>query len=121
MDELRSVLDHRRRRLAKRLREEALRLASGLEEMGATKVILFGSTGRRERAALTSDLDIIAVMATDEPFIERTVSAYRRLRPLVAADILIYTPEEMETLAKTSEFVKKALAEGEVLHETASP
>lgn len=72
------------------LKSELDRIAGQLRQMGAQKIILFGSYARGRVNALT-DLDLVAVMDTDLPFVERTAEVYRRIVPRVAADILVYT------------------------------
>lgn len=100
-------------RCGKRWREQELsRLVDGLKGMGAQKVILFGSWGRGEGADW-SDLDILVVMRSDLPFVERMGEIYRRLRPC-EADVFVYTPEEME---EGNPVIRRALAEGKVLYE----
>ena len=41
---------------------------------------------------------------------------YRRLRPRVAVDMLVYTPDEFKRMAGTP-LVRKALAEGKPVYE----
>jgi len=48
--------------------------------------------------AIASDLDLIIIWDTPLGFLERTVELYRRLRPRVATDLLVYTPSEMERM-----------------------
>jgi len=97
------------------LQEETQRLTAAAAALGVRRVILFGSLARRE-GGLTSDLDLLIVWDTPLSFLERTVELYRRLKPCVAADLLVYTPAEMERMAHTP-LVRRALAEGKVLYE----
>lgn len=60
----------------------------------AEKIMIFGSYP--ERKDLLSDLDVVVVMQTDKPFIERLREIYSYLALPVDADILWYTPEEFE-------------------------
>jgi len=94
------------------------RLTARLRELGAEKIILFGSYAKG-RADLLTDLDLIVVMASDLPFIERTGRLYQDLSPRVSADILVYTPAEWE-LMRERPFIQNALGEGRVLHEADS-
>jgi hypothetical protein len=48
---------------------------------------------------LTSDLDLLIIWDTPLSFLERTVELYRRLQLRVSADLLVYTPDEMERMA----------------------
>ncbi|ADL07453.1 nucleotidyltransferase domain-containing protein [Thermosediminibacter oceani] len=97
------------------LESELERITAELKKLGAEKILLFGSyaAGRKD---LLTDLDIIVVLKSDLPFIERIGFIYRKVAPRVAADILVYTPEEWQTVKKKP-FFKKAAAEGRVLYE----
>lgn len=111
-----------RQRLKRRLEthgrilyEEIERLTAAAAELGAQRVILFGSLVEKE-PGLTTDLDLLIVWDSPLPFIERTAEVYRRLQPRVGADLLVYTPEEMERMVHNS-LVRRALKEGRVLYE----
>ncbi len=113
---IREQLRCRRERHIAELEAEAPRLAQAAAEMGAQRVVLFGSAARGE-AGLASDLDLLIVWDTPLDFLERTVEVYRRLQPRVALDLLVYTPAEMEHMAERP-FVRQALEEGMVLYES---
>jgi predicted nucleotidyltransferase len=81
------------------------------------RVILFGSLVWGN-PGLTSDIDLILIWDTPLGFLERTAEVYRRLQPQVAADLFVYTPDELTRMAHTP-FVRRALAEGRVLYEEA--
>lgn len=85
------------------LRHEAARLADAAAALGAQQVLLFGSLVTGE-PGLASDVDLLVVWDTPLDFLTRTV------------DLLVYTPREMETMARRP-FVRHALAEGTVLYE----
>lgn len=97
------------------LESELERITAELKQLGAEKILLFGSYAGG-RADLFTDLDIIAVLRSDLPFIERIGFIYGKIVPRVATDILVYTPEEWQTV-KDKPFFKKAIAEGRVLYE----
>jgi hypothetical protein len=59
---------------------------------------------------------LLIVWDTPLGFLERTVELYRQLQPRVAADLLVYTPGEMEKMRETP-LVRRALEEGKVLYE----
>lgn len=105
----------RERKYAVLLRTELDRLVQRLRELGASKIVLFGSYARG-REDLCTDLDLFVVMESDLPFVERTAWLYRELSPRVACDILAYTPREWEAMQERS-FVREALRRGEVLYE----
>lgn len=60
------------------------------------KISLFGSYP--ERADLFSDLDLLIIMKTRRPFLERLTQIYSLLHLPIDADILCYTPEEIKRL-----------------------
>lgn len=105
-------------------REQALhaeldRIVSVLKDLGAVKVILFGSVARDEVRA-NSDLDLIVVMPSDDDFPKRQAQLYLAVSPTVACDMVAYTPEEFEHMPAQSTTVRMALREGKVLYEAGS-
>ncbi|MEA3402995.1 MAG: nucleotidyltransferase domain-containing protein [Armatimonadota bacterium] len=101
------------------IRRELQRIIPLLADLGAQRVILFGSAAR-ERIRATSDLDLIVVMETDAPFVERVQRIREAIAPRLSCDVLVYTPEEFEEMTQSSLLVRQALREGEVLHEARS-
>lgn len=101
------------------LRLERPRIQAELIGLNPEKVILFGSAARGEET-LTSDLDYLVVIkeeAGPESFIERNARVYKAVKPRIAVDILVYTPEEFAEMKGRSPFVKRALQEGIVVYE----
>ena len=73
--------------------DELARLAApSLERAGAIKAVVFGSWARGEA---DGDLDLIVVLPTDLPMLERgsLLADLVDILP-VAVDLLVYTPEE---------------------------
>lgn len=103
-----------RRRL---LEEELHRLVEILRrELDPERIILFGSLATGEIGPW-SDIDLVIVMRTDQPFIERLHTIRRLLQPRVATDLLVCTPEEFEQLARERPFVREEiLAKGVLLY-----
>jgi len=97
------------------LESELERFVTKLRQLGAEKIVLFGSfaEGRRDQH---TDLDLFVVLASGLPFVERVAWLYRELEPRVACDILVYTPQEW-TVMQERPFVRDALCKGEVLYE----
>lgn len=98
------------------IRAELARIVPVLRELGARTVILFGSAARDEIRA-GSDLDLIVVLPTEMPFVERVRQVREAIAPRIACDLLVYTPEEFEEMAQSSTLVRRAVREGEVLYE----
>jgi len=98
------------------LEKELARFLKVLPDLnGLERVIVFGSLAGGE-IHRWSDLDIVIIQNTDQPFFARLRAARRLLRPRVAADFLIYTPLEFEQLARERPFVREEiLAKGRVV------
>lgn len=69
------------------------------------KIIVFGSYFKRKD--LFTDLDLIIIMETDKPFIERIKEIYSLLALPVDVDILCYTPSEIEKLKEGKTIYEK--------------
>lgn len=57
------------------------------------------------------------VQDTDKRFMDRLDEFYKLLVPTVETDILVYTPQEWETLVETRTFVKRIAGGGIALYE----
>jgi predicted nucleotidyltransferase len=112
---IRQLLRRRQRAHHSVLVQEASRLASDAAALGAQRVVLIGSLARGN-PGLTSDLDLLIVWDTPLDFVTRAVELYRRLRPRVPVDLLVYTPAEMTRMIHRP-FVRQALQGGKVLYE----
>lgn len=109
-------LVEKRKLYVKKLEESLDKLVRTLSPLPEVeRIILFGSYSRGRRDLLT-DLDVLVVMRTELPFLERLKTLYQMLVLPVDADILCYTPEEFEAL-KDGPFLREALEEGIVLYE----
>ncbi len=81
------------------------------------KIILFGSAAREEYDKV-NDLDFL-ILKEDVPL--RGIDRMRQLDALIdrnmAADMLVYRPQEFERCLKLGDpFIKKILAEGKILY-----
>ncbi len=107
--------------IAERRREHTVLLASELERLveelkrlGASLIVLFGSYARGRRDLFT-DLDIMAVMESDRPFVLRHGELYATLHPCVPADIIVYTPDEFAQM-RDRPFLRHILQTGKILY-----
>ena len=100
------------------LKEELARFVDlVVREFEPHKIILFGSMAAGN-PRLWSDIDIVVVRETDKNFIDRALEMRHRFHPLIGIDLLVYTPEEFETMsAERLFFQQEILAKGKVLYE----
>jgi predicted nucleotidyltransferase len=95
---------------------EVQRIVPVLASQGATHVVLFGSraTGRAQRG---SDVDLLVVMPCPpgESFPARLARVASEIRPRIALDLLVYTPQELERM-RHRPFIAEALRQGTELH-----
>jgi uncharacterized protein len=101
--------------------EETLNvLLQALQRYQPQRIILFGSTARGEADA-DSDLDVLVIKETPEPFVQRLETMARLCPTGVHADILVYTPEELQHMVEDGNpFILRALEEGRVIYEARS-
>ena len=100
-----------RRRL---LEAEVERILSDLALFGARRVYLVGglATGT---VGPDTELELVVVQATDEPFHRRADFWVTHLRPRVGTRFLVYTPDEFAALAETDPVLVEALRLGEAI------
>ncbi len=85
--------------------ERGLRLEAELNRMtdvlikqyDPEKLILFGSVAQGHIQEW-SDLDLVVIKKTEKPLLERTEEVLKLIRPKVGLDVLVYTPEELDSL-----------------------
>lgn len=98
------------------LREAVQRAVSVLAAMEEVERVSLVGSFARGCADLRSDLDLLVVMRTEKPFIERLRVLYPLLSLPVDVDILCYTPEEFVEM-KERPSLKNMLKEEVVLYE----
>jgi predicted nucleotidyltransferase len=88
-----------------------------VEHMQPERIILFGSFANGPIHEW-SDLDLVVVAETDLPFYKRLKQVYVQVRPTVGMDVIVYTPDEWESLNASRMFVREEIAEkGRVVYE----
>jgi predicted nucleotidyltransferase len=97
------------------LQDELTRVKLILIEMGAQKIILFGSSIRGE-LGLMSDIDLLVVIESDKDFIERLSYFYQKIQP-IDIDILIYTPCEFLRMMEENLFIQHIVKKGKIIFE----
>lgn len=88
-----------------------------IEKYGPEKIILFGSAARGEYDQ-ANDLDFL-IIKQDVPFygIDRMRELYELIDRNIAADMLVYRPDEFEDRVRLGDpFIKTILKEGRVLY-----
>lgn len=108
-------IEHKESREYAKLLEQSIKVILDKLTGRVEKISVFGSYARGRRDLFT-DLDILIIMKSEKPFLERTKGMYGLLSLPVDADILCYTPEELEKM-KTRAFIRKILKEEVVLYE----
>jgi predicted nucleotidyltransferase len=97
---------------ASQMLAEGRRLAGELRRLGATRVVLFGSRARGTERR-DSDLDLLVIMPHPPggTFPARLAAIYELVRPRVAVDLVVYTPDEV-TRSPQNPLVAEALSTG---------
>ena len=100
---------------ALRLRAELDRIRAVLAELPSVEqVAVFGSVAAGH-VGEWSDLDMMVVQLSEEPFIERAAQLARLIRPQVGVQFLVYTPAEIRELADRKFVQVEILQKGKVL------
>lgn len=109
-----------RKEIQKRaLQRDLEKIRRQLEDMGALKIILFGSYAQGHIRSW-SDLDLISVMPSTRTSKEWMRKIYDEVEREVSCDILAYTSEELERTIPISRFLRHALKTGKVIYERGS-
>ncbi len=105
-----------REKRKKVLEEELKRIVPILVELGAKKIVLFGSLATGS-VTKSSDLDLFIVMDTEKDFMSRIDDIYRVCRPRIAVDFFVYTPDEIRSGRVSPLLLKEVVEKGKVLYE----
>jgi predicted nucleotidyltransferase len=103
---------------AERLRNELDRLVHVVStELKPEQILVFGSMAHGN-VGTWSDLDVVVIMETKLPFLERLSDVLERVRPQVTLDLFVYTPDEWALLRHTRPFIRDEIAaKGAVVYE----
>lgn len=100
----------------RKLEKELGSIVSQLKNMGAKKLILFGSLARGS-VRLGSDIDLIALFDDNSTFKERMRLVYSKLDSRESVDILAYSFSEFDRI-KNRPFFRQILSYGRVIDGT---
>ena len=101
------------------LSEIARRMKPVFTKHHIQKAILFGSFARGSRNQ-KSDIDLILIQETGEPYFERYRGILQDLYKAVKGrdlEVFIYTPEELERISHRR-FIQRACQEGKIIYES---
>ena len=112
---LEAIIRRRRNREIK-LQTRLDSMVEQLKEMGATRIVLFGSVAKGE-VDLNSDLDLLVIMPPGRSGKAWMQRVYDQLDRGVASDILVYNQEEFERALPTSTFLRHVMDSGRILYE----
>ncbi len=85
-----------------------------IEKYNPEKIILFGSAANGN-VTKWSDIDLIVIKNTDKSFYERLVEIVKIAQPNVAADIIVYTPDEEQQMKNDLFYQEEILKKGKVI------
>lgn len=81
------------------------------------KIILFGSLAE-DKVHEWSDIDLLIIKDTPERPVDRCLALSRMIQPKVGVDLLIYTPDEYNSLLREKySFLLNILDRGKVIYE----
>lgn len=90
-------------------------IISQLEPYHPEKIILFGSHAYG-KPSKDSDIDLVLIKKTKEPFNLRLKKARMLLRTTTPVDIFVFTPQEFKKASKTNPFIQEISAKGRVIY-----
>jgi hypothetical protein len=96
------------------LRAELERIGPELSPLGALRAYLVGALALG-KAQPDTELELVLVQATDEPFHRRADFWVEHLRPRVGTRFLVYTPEELDALEEVDPILRAARRIGQVV------
>ena len=79
------------------------------------RIILFGSYASGHPTT-DSDVDLVVIKKTTQPFLERQKQVHLLLRTTTPVDIFIFTPDEFEKAKNNNLLIKEASETGKVVY-----
>jgi len=108
------------RKRARELRPKSslAHITEQLRDLGALKIVLFGSLARGN-VDTDSDLDLLVIMPANVSGKEWTGIVYDKVERGIASDIIVYSQDEFESRLPESSFLQDIMASGRVVYEKA--
>lgn len=103
------------RQRKKMLEAELERFLQEMPQLGMLRMWLTGDLARG-LVRPESDLELLVVQGTEEPWRRREDFWLNHLRPRVSVRFNVFTPEEFESLEADDPVIRNALANGEPVH-----
>ena len=117
MSKIKEILQKKEERRAK-LQRSLNSIVQSLKEMGAKKIILFGSLARGD-VDVNSDLDLFVLMPSVKTGKEWTDIIYSTIEKKVATHIIAFNQDEFQKELPTNSFLENIM-KGKVLYEEAA-
>jgi predicted nucleotidyltransferase len=117
MSKLKEILQRKKEREEK-LKSSLTSVTRQLRDLGALKIILFGSLAK-EDVDVSSDLDLLVIMPAEKSGKEWMRLIYENMDLGIASDITIYNQEELQENLATSSFLRGILDSGRIIYEKA--
>ncbi len=105
------------RRRKQLLEAELARLATELPPLGIRRLYVTGDLARGP-VGPESELEVVAVQDTDEPYHRRPDFFVSHVRPRTGTRFHVFTPEEFEALSGEDPVLRVALAYGELVFDS---
>jgi len=117
MSKLKEILQRKTEREEK-LKSSMEFITRQLIELGALKIILFGSLAEGN-VDVYSDLDLLVVMPSTKSGGEWMKFVYENVERGIDSDIIVYNQEELREKLPVSSFLRHVLQSGRVIYEKA--
>jgi len=115
MSKLKEILLKKQERKS-RLQSCLDRIVPRLKNMGAIKIVLFGSLVNGE-VDITSDLDLFILMPSARSGKEWKRLIYDKVEMNVASDIIVYNQKEFDEMLPGSSFLQNIMNTGRAIYE----
>ncbi len=117
MSKLKEILQRKTER-GEKLKSSMESITRQLTELGAVKIILFGSLAEGN-VDVYSDLDMLVIMPSTKSGEEWMKFVYENVERGIDSDIIVYNQEELREKLPVSSFLRHVLQSGRIIYEKA--